>query len=91
MVVDADSVVDGGVVEGEIGDCRHDVNELAAGEDGVLAAGAADAGAGKGRVDVFVAVVEAREGILDWSCDFEWAGPEFALLVEHGWFRRCRV
>jgi hypothetical protein len=49
-----------------------------------LAAGAADAGAGEGRLDVIVAVVEAREGILDWSCDLQWAGAELALLVVHG-------
>jgi len=84
VVVDADSVVDGGVVEGEIGDCRHDVDELAATEDWVLAAGAADAGAGEGRVDVFMVAVKAREGILNWGCDLEWAGAEFARWVVHG-------
>ena len=66
MVAAADGVVDGGVVQGESGDRRHDVDELAAAEDGVLTAGAADAGARDGRVEVIVVVVEAREGILDW-------------------------
>lgn len=83
MVVDADAVVDGGVVEGESGDRRHDVDEFAAAKDGVLAAGAADVDAGEGRVDVIVAVVEAREGILDRCCDLEWARAEFALWVVH--------
>ena len=84
MVAAADRVVDSGVMESKGGNCRHDVDELAAAENGVLAAGAADAGAGEGRVDVIVAVVEAREGILDWSCDLQWAGAELALLVVHG-------
>lgn len=84
VVAAADRVVDSGVVEGKGGNCRHDVDKLAAAEDGVLAAGAADAGAGEGRVNVIVAIVEAREGILDWSCDLEWAGAELAPLVVHG-------
>ena len=57
MVAAADGVVDGGVVQGEGGDCFHDFEELAAGEDGVLAAGAADAGAGEGRVGVGMVIV----------------------------------
>ena len=84
VVAAADGVVDGGVVKGKGGNRRHNIDELAAAEDGVLTASAADAGAGEGRVDVIVAVVEAREGILDWSCDLQWAGAELALLVVHG-------
>lgn len=84
MVAAADVVVDGGVVQGVGGDVVHGFDKVAAGEEGVLAAGAADAGAGEGRVDVFMVAVKAREGILDWGCDLEWAGAEFARWVVHG-------
>lgn len=64
MVAAADVVVDGGEVQGVGRDCGHDVEELAAGADGVLAAGATDAGAGLRGVDVFVVAVEARRGLV---------------------------
>lgn len=49
-----------------------------------MAAGAANAGAGLGRVDVFMVAVEARGGVFEGCGEFEWAGAEFALLVVHG-------
>ena len=90
VVAAADGVVDRGVVQGESGDCCHDADELAAAEDGVLAAGAAHAGAGEGRVGVIAMVLKAREGIFDGRRDLEWTGAGFALLVEHDSID-CRV
>jgi len=91
VVAAAEAVVDGGEVESARGDLLHDLREVAAGEDGVLAAGAADAGAGLGGVDVFVGLVvvvevgvDARGGCLECGCDLEWAGVEFASFGRHG-------
>jgi len=49
-----------------------------------LATGAADAGAGLRRLDIIVVMVEARGGFVDWRCDSEWAGADFARGPMHG-------
>lgn len=85
MVGAADTVVDCGVVQGKVGDCLHDADQLAASEDWILTAGAADAGAGQGRLDFFqgLVVVEAS-GVLMGRCrDLEWAEATFCHMVLH--------